>query len=1003
MAAQLSGLDGASAQERLIKECKEVFAAHDKESFRTAFAAGLRSFHHRFDVIATIVAGAGLAAAYGQSAWSNGGRVEYLVEAVLLLASLGLNALLYVRESRLKETEMFTRLEACVDQLRRSEDGRVSYSPYSLLVEGDLIQLAFGDRAPGRVRYCGPSASNLGQPVELQPGEKLKPSSFAFEYGNILEESEISRGQFQFELLETPLKSSLEAVLSSKRPETLVSQKLSQLLHLVNRSVWIVALVSLAINIIRFGIVLPASEWKDHFFLLLIGLQFYAILPLLPLSLPILAQIARSYGNAQIVCLFDLLQNSREEYKDEDGIDEFDAAPSPMKDVTTNWVESVLFFKKSGESVELNVIEESRSSTGLLFEDRNWQQHLGLNVDTPVGTDSRTTGRRLNLAWMVERTRQETMRMTLLSDVRQLFCDGNVDLIVEHSADYWDGENLAIMTETVERKIYEYYQNAISSDMRVVAYSYRPVPHYNINMKVKNIYFEDKDLDVEAPLVDITTSRRFSDIDQAFEGNDEDFFREVCKGQTFLGLAAFSYEPKPNVVDFIEDLGLAGIRFVYFSQAPERESKGYAEKLGLEINWNSCIILSPPDETGHDYLDVHDLNARLPRGIENIRPHLENVDDVPLHVSLFAECSPSTITEMVKIFQENGEVVCAVGSSLNELNVNAFATVISVPVCCASHLDQADIAVAVDPFTALKPRKSAYNPLSQLMTSSSFTSAPCALRFHFDTSPFCLTQLIREARTLVENTRQGFIFHITAQLALSSLVILSFILTLPLTLAGYQLLWLVWVILPVQTAPFLFTPHDPQVMTYMPAKNNAHFKDLRKLTMHVILRLGPAVLSTLIIFIWSQTLSLNLDLPQYFKQCNRSPAQLGHNEDSWPLLFSQNMAMLEFVLCLVPLSASLLHRTIFILESSPLRNASWLCGSLLSVGLQLAFNFVSLRGSSVTWSSVPFYFYIVMAALPAIQPPVHELVKLDDKKSWLRFQKFSKLQFNTKLGMHSPL
>jgi len=34
--------------------------------------------------------------------------------------------------------------------------------------------------------------------------------------------------------------------------------------------------------------------------------------------------------------------------------------------------------------------------------------------------------------------------------------------------------------------------------------------------------------------------------------------------------------------DFIEDLGLAGIRFVYFSKAPERESKGKERKMSRE-------------------------------------------------------------------------------------------------------------------------------------------------------------------------------------------------------------------------------------------------------------------------------------------------------------------------------------------------------------------------------------------------------------------------------------
>ncbi len=75
------------------------------------------------------------------------------------------------------------------------------------------------------------------------------------------------------------------------------------------------------------------------------------------------------------------------------------------------------------------------------------------------------------------------------------------------------------------------------------------------------------------------------------------------------------------------------------------------------------------------------MKARLPRGVENIRGHIEHVDDVPLHVSLFAECSPTSTQEMMKIFQENGEVVCCVGSSLNAFNVECFAM---VNICLSS-------------------------------------------------------------------------------------------------------------------------------------------------------------------------------------------------------------------------------------------------------------------------------------------------------------------------------
>ena len=61
------------------------------------------------------------------------------------------------------------------------------------------------------------------------------------------------------------------------------------------------------------------------------------MLPLLPLSLPVLLLVARSYGNAQILCLLEVLQSSQVEFKDEENIDEFDAAPPPTKKVVTSW------------------------------------------------------------------------------------------------------------------------------------------------------------------------------------------------------------------------------------------------------------------------------------------------------------------------------------------------------------------------------------------------------------------------------------------------------------------------------------------------------------------------------------------------------------------------------------------------------------------------------------------------------------------------------------------
>lgn len=46
-------------------------------------------------------------------------------------------------------------------------------------------------------------------------------------------------------------------------------------------------------------------------------------------------------------------------------------------------------------------------------------------------------------------------------------------------------------------------------------------------------------------------------------------------------------------------------------------------------------------------LMIIDYQAKLPRGIEEIRPHIENVDNVPLLVSLFTESTPAATKEMV--------------------------------------------------------------------------------------------------------------------------------------------------------------------------------------------------------------------------------------------------------------------------------------------------------------------------------------------------------------------
>lgn len=91
----------------------------------------------------------------------------------------------------------------------------------------------------------------------------------------------------------------------------------------------------------------------------------------------------------------------------------------------------------------------------------------------------------------------------------------------------------------------------------------------------------------------------------------------------------------------------------------------------------SNITLWYPCFTTALYTNKHSIivcavQAKLPRGIENIRPHIENVDNVPLLVSLFTDCTPEATLEMVRIMQEYGEVVCCLGSAASLHNLPVF-------------------------------------------------------------------------------------------------------------------------------------------------------------------------------------------------------------------------------------------------------------------------------------------------------------------------------------------
>lgn len=77
------------------------------------------------------------------------------------------------------------------------------------------------------------------------------------------------------------------------------------------------------------------------------------------------------------------------------------------------------------------------------------------------------------------------------------------------------------------------------------------------------------------------------------------------------------------------------------------KTKVVGSLLGLETEWNTLISLAPSE------LSIKNLvgNVVLPSGIEDIRRHIKEVDNVPLQVSLFSNGTPESMCEMIKTLQ----------------------------------------------------------------------------------------------------------------------------------------------------------------------------------------------------------------------------------------------------------------------------------------------------------------------------------------------------------------
>uniref|UniRef100_A0A8C7QMH0 Transmembrane protein 94 n=1 Tax=Oncorhynchus mykiss TaxID=8022 RepID=A0A8C7QMH0_ONCMY len=658
----------------------------------------------------------------------------------------------------------------------------------------------------------------------------------------------------------------------------------------------------------------------------------------------------------------------------------------------------------------------------------------------------------------------------------QMLSHGSADLILEACTDVWDGSDIYPLSGSDRKKVLDFYQRACLSGY-CSAFAYKPMQvslSNQLNGKCVELapgpnLFSGVELPSTTPIKYDSRRNSWSSDEGIGEGVEKDDCVQALSGQIFMGMVSSQFQARLDTVRLIDALVTACIRFVYFSMEDELRSKVFAEKMGLETGWNCHISLTPnrdspcdgaPNSPGQDSLhdDLHqdsrdeaegpllpeeetadvpsfleDCNrAKLPRGIHQVRPHLKNIDNVPLLVPLFTDCTPETMCEMIKIMQENREVTCCLGSSANFRNSCLFL--------------QSDLSIALDP---LYPSRCSWETfgyatgaglngevegLSPLSLSGQLNTLACSVTFHQGES-VSMVKLIEQARHTTYGIRKSFLFLLQCQLTLVLIQFLACLAQLPPPMNITDILWLSCFSCPLLSVSFLGKPPESSVMNVATGKNQDAIprKTQNYFLGCFLLRFGLTVCAYLLGFGFTLhevclrannlTMAENttISCSDILRVSSAQDAPHWFRELSNGLLLTQKVMAGFLALHTVVISLSYVHRSQPLWKKNPFSNTWWFSACFGKIVLtDTLFSLVRLLGQLVQatvdyqlWQDrlahltfdlkdIPMLAWLLVSLSSLVVVLLNEAVKLHEIRVRVRYQKRQKLQFETKLGMNSP-
>jgi hypothetical protein len=221
--------------------------------------------------------------------------------------------------------------------IRAVRNGQLQTIPSVFLVAGDYFLQSYGGTIPTEAVLCDPSGLEQG---------RVFHKFDVFEHSSTFP-ADLSvhnmKGFHLFKAIESPLKGITKLFIDRKRPTPLMKKTYDAYHRIIAFRVFLpIVVLGLIVNIIRVASQPTLREPIVIYEAVLIN-QAYLLLPGWLCLLPLYRIIIRSLGSAQVISLNEALQVSKLDYIDEDDVDEFDAAPPPTQDITTDWSKRAAF------------------------------------------------------------------------------------------------------------------------------------------------------------------------------------------------------------------------------------------------------------------------------------------------------------------------------------------------------------------------------------------------------------------------------------------------------------------------------------------------------------------------------------------------------------------------------------------------------------------------------------------------------------------------------------